>query len=267
MSNIMLVGGSGTGKTSAILSMPTDRDCIVIATDVSTLPTLKMWSKMKKTAPGKVPAPFVNDLCTNGGTIHVAEYFHSDQMSLSDLAKYTIRGKTELQIGRPLFDMISAIANFRCPQCSKEIGDLEKADENGKYRIVVCDGASGLNDLAMLQETQGKSTKTISNWGDAMDNEFEIIKKLCTMRTPFVLITHLQKMQDEVTGQVLLFPDFLGQKLGPRIPRFFNDVVQAVREGSKFKWSNMSYVSDLRSGVIPLSSDITPDFSDYIGGE
>ena len=94
-----------------------------------------------------------------------------------------------------------------------------------------------------------------------MAAEEKIIKKFCSdLRCFFVLTAHIQRIYDEVIGQQQLMVDALGNKLAPKLPKDFSDVVLAVRDGSKYSWSTAAVQVDLKASTLPLSDKLEPSF-------
>lgn len=75
-----------------------------------------------------------------------------------------------------------------------------------------------------------------------------------------VITGHLEKEPDEMTGGITLQAATLGQKLAPRIARFFSDIIMAKREGTKWSWSTTAFGADLKARNVGWSENIDPTF-------
>jgi hypothetical protein len=56
----------------------------------------------------------------------------------------------------------------------------------------------------------------------------------------------------------------LGRKLGPKLPRFFSDVVHVKRDGPKFTWSTSTPNVETKARNVPISGDLSPSFGPII---
>jgi hypothetical protein len=115
--------------------------------------------------------------------------------------------------------------------------------------------------MAMNLVTGSKPVKSMADWGVAIDNLERLIVKLCVdTKCHFVLLAHLEREVDEVTGGTSLMASTLGRKLAPKLPRFFSDVVQAKRNVDKFVWSTAASNVDLKARNLPIADNLDPSF-------
>lgn len=160
-------------------------------------------------------------------------------------------------------EVLNTLANFKCDRTGEEFGAV---DSWGTDRAIVIDSLSGLNQMAMDLVVGSKPTKAMSDWMIAMDNLERLITQLCTgIGTHFVLISHLEREQDEITGAVRVMTSTLGRKLAPKLPRNFDDVVLATTgKGNDFVWSTVSSQADLKNRNLPRSDSLAPSFVQLI---
>jgi hypothetical protein len=176
-------------------------------------------------------------------------------LSQSDLQK-TQGNRIEY---RQFIEFLSTCANFTCDRTGQQFGPI---DSFGTDRCVAWDGLSGLSIMAMDLVCGNKPIKTLSDWGVAMDNlERSISKATNNTQCSFVLTAHVEREIDEVFGGTKINVSTLGKKLAPKIPRFFDEVVQAVRVGDQFHWSNMDNGVDLKKRLLPFGEDLAPNFT------
>jgi hypothetical protein len=81
----------------------------------------------------------------------------------------------------------------------------------------------------------------------------------------------VEKEMDEISGTQRVMTSTLGRKLAPKIPRFFGEVVYAIRtvdgDGKpKFTWSTVDRTADLKNRVLPVGANLTPDFKAVVEG-
>jgi len=84
------------------------------------------------------------------------------------------------------------------------------------------------------------------------------------LRAHFVLICHAEAEVDEVTGGKTVTAATLGRKLGPKLGRFFSEVIHTKRDGNKFSWSTASYNYDLKTRYMSISETLEPSFKPMI---
>ena len=138
---------------------------------------------------------------------------------------------------------------------------LNAQNQYGMNRVIVIDSLTGLSITAMNLVTGSKPVKSIADWGIAIDNLERLLTKLCVdTRVHFVLIGHVEREVDEVTGGTSLMASTLGRKLAPKLPRFFSDVIHVVRKGKDFSWSTATVGMDLKARNVPISEGLAPSF-------
>jgi hypothetical protein len=168
-------------------------------------------------------------------------------------------GKTEM---RSLERLLDNIQNFHCERTGKDYGDVT---EWGDERAFALDSMSGLNLIALSHTIGYKPSAHQGEWGIAMNMEEQLILKLTSdCRCMFILTGHVDREFDTVIGTTRLAPAALGSKLGPRIPRFFSEVIRARRDGINFLWSTAEVEMSLKNRALPVSSKLDPDFAPII---
>lgn len=245
---ILLVGGSGGGKTHSIrtlLAAGKEVFCIFTEPGMEVLsdcdPARLHWHYI---APSSTPWAQMIDSATKINTMSFE--------SLTKMPDINKRQHTEF------IELLSTLANFRCDRTGEVFGPV---DDWGTDRFLVIDSLSGLNIMAMNLVTGTKPVKSMADWGVAMDNLERIITKLTTDLTcGLVLTAHLERETDEMTGGITLMASTLGKKLAPRLPRFFSDVIHARRDGDKFSWSTATFNVDLKARNVPIGENLSPSF-------
>lgn len=155
-------------------------------------------------------------------------------------------------------DLLKALSNFTCDRDGKSYGPVDKWNTD---RCLVVDSLSGVNIMAMNLVVGSKPVKSMADWGVAMDNLERLIQKLCIDTTcHFALIAHSEREVDEVLGGSKIMAGTLGRKLGPKLPRFFSDVILAEKTGDKFTWSTAALGADLKARNLPIKDGMNPDF-------
>ncbi len=159
---------------------------------------------------------------------------------------------------RQFIEFLNCCANFSDDRTGECFGAIDDWDTS---RVIAVDGMSGLSIMAMDLVCGNKPAKTMADWGMAMDNLERLITKLsCGTKCSFVLTAHLDRELDEISGGTKVTVSTLGRKLAPKIPRFFDEVVQTTRDGNKFYWSTAESGSDLKARKLKISDNLAPSF-------
>lgn len=246
--NVMLCGTTGTGKTHAL------RTLVAAGLEVFVLFTEPGMEVLADIPPEKLhwhyiaPAsPAFADMISSAQKINTMSFD-----ALTKLPDINKRNYTEF------IDVLTTLSNFRCDRTGESYGSV---DEWGPERAIVVDSLTGLSIMAMNLVAGSKPVKSMADWGVAIDNLERLITKLCVdTKCHFILLAHLERETDEVTGGSSLMASTLGRKLAPKLPRFFSDVVQAKRNVDKFVWSTAASNVDLKARNLPIADNLPPSF-------
>lgn len=257
--NVMLVGATGTGKTTAI--------CKLIEAGLN---VRALFTEPGQESIFKYFADKGEDLPPNFHWKYIAPAA-PDFAAMIDSAKKinTLSFKALAELGDinkkkygEFIDILTTLSRFIS---DRDGSDLGSADSWGTDAVLVVDSLSGLNMAAMNLVVGSKPAKSMADWGVAIDNLERLLTKLTTdLRCHFILTSHLERETDEVTGGTQLMASTLGKKLAPKLPRFFSDVVHCRREGDQFYWSTITTNVDLKARNLPLADKIKPDFGQIL---
>lgn len=247
--NVMLLGASGAGKTYSLRTLV---KAGITPMCVFTEPGFEVL--------GDIPCPQLHWRYLPPAPANWAALIDSAQkintLSLESLAKLSDINKAK---HAQYIDLLKTLSNFKCDRCGQEFG---AADSWGTDRAVVLDSLSGVNVMAMSLVVGSKPVKSQSDWGIAQDNLERLVMNLCVnTRAHFILLAHSEREVDEVMGGAKIMASTLGRKLAPKLPRFFSDVVLAVKEGAKFSWSTAAVGADLKARNLPIADNLPPDFA------
>jgi hypothetical protein len=246
--NILLLGESGSGKTYSLRTLiDAGLTLFVLQTEpggtvLADLPEDKYHCHY--IAPATAPWDAMADSAKKINTLSMKALAQMDGINKREYAQW--------------IEVIETLGDFKCDRCGTSYGDVSTWDND---RVLVIDSLSGLNIMAMDLVVGSKPTKSMADWGIAMDNLGRLINKLVTdTKCHLVLTAHLEPERDEVTGRVVNMPSTLGRKLAPQLPRFFDDCINTIREGSTWKWSTATANTALKARDLPIDDNLAPSF-------
>lgn len=135
-------------------------------------------------------------------------------------------------------------------------------DSWGLDRVFCVDGLSELSNASMKMVVGNKPMSSQPDYGVAQNNLMNFLRLLtqgiiCTT----VMIAHVSRETDEITGGVKLMTKAIGKALANEIPQLFSDVIYAVREGASFYWDTAAGNVDTKTRNLPIKSKQKPDFA------
>ena len=161
-------------------------------------------------------------------------------------------------------DIMTTMNDFVCDRCGVHFGGVQNWNTD---RAIVIDSLSGLNTMSMDLVIGGKPVKHQGEWGVAMDNLERLIQKMIGgTQCHFILTSHLDSSTDLFSGRRVLTASALGQKLAPKLPPLFDDVILCRQDTSGWYWSTATDGVVLKSRSLPRSDKLTPDFTPIIQG-
>lgn len=258
--SVLLMGAPGSGKSFSLHTLlkeglevfvlatePGAMETVLDACMKNNVPTAKLhWSYISPAAPGW------KNLSAMASQINLLGY--------EDLTK--LKSGINKSSSNQVMKLIAALENFKCDHCGKEFGDCATW---GVDRALVLDSLSGLNLLAMSNTIGLKPAAHQGEWGVAMNFEEQIIHGLVSGLTCFFILTaHVDRDQDLLTGGTILAPAALGRKLGPKLGRFFSEVVFSRRKGTSFSWSTADVSADLKNRSLPIADELQPTFKPIV---
>lgn len=151
--------------------------------------------------------------------------------------------------------------------CANPVSDRDgtkfpPVDSWGTDMIFVIDGLTELSNAAMKMQVGNKPTAAPPDYGVAQNNLMNFLR-LCAQgsRYTFVLIAHVQRSKNEITGSETIQVNTVGQAICSEIPPMFSDVIFTVREWSTFTWDTAAYGVDTKTRSLGYRSKITHDFA------
>jgi len=257
----LLMGPAGSGKTTSLATFARKGvECFVIVTEPTGVDSLlDAWDREKLPIDllhyAVIPpaSPGWDGLKDMGVKINA--------MSYKDLSELKSGLGKEKMKQYPL--LVHNMENFLDERTGTNYGDITTW---GPDRMLAMDSLSGLSLIA-LQHTVGfKPSPHQGEWGIAMSAVENLVLKLSSdCKCFFVLISHVEREPDELTGATKVSVSTLGRKLAPKIPRFFSEVIRARKDPTgKFLWATVDTESDLKNRALPTGNAIAADFGPVI---
>lgn len=248
---VLLMGDSGTGKTKALESLI---DCgitpFVIATEQNAVQELNKFPK------GKFHYKYIPP--TPGETVDFSSAL--DMLEKVNRLSYDLLTKVADPFKQAHNKLVQVIAT-----CNKFISDVDGKDYGnaaqwGTDRCLVWDSLSGISDMAFALVVGNKPVRAMPDYQVAQ-NAVRMGLNICVATVcPFVLIAHLSREKDEITGGTTITASSVGNKLGPDLPRMFSDVIRAKREGTKFSWDTADSQAIVVGRHLPIGQGLPPSF-------
>lgn len=261
----LLVGESGNGKTHAIRTLiGTGIQPIVLATEpgmraLSTCenPGCKICRK-----DGRIielpPIPWAYVGPNSGGLtnlIEVAKAINTkDQSGLASM-KDMRRGEYDQFV-----KVLKLIESF-VDSDGKDWGNVMQWNTD---RCLIIDGLSSINTMVMDLFVGRRPLYDKSDYGIAQKPLLSFITLLTAQtRCHFVLIAHPERGNDEV-GLSKITVSSVGKALAPELPRLFDDMPYADRNGDKFVWNTAAVGRISKGRNLPIKADLAPDFKQIV---
>lgn len=247
---VILFGDSGTGKTHALETLVrAGITPFVIATEQNFMQTLK--EHLGKTMHYK----YIDPKPVHGLDNVLDMVSKINKLSYENLCK-TIDPFRQQHV--KFLDVITATNKFVCDCCKKDWGAVQ---DWGTDRAFCLDSLSGMSDMAFGLVVGNKPVRSLPDYGMAQQ-ALKMFLDVCTtqIKCMFVLIAHVDREKDEITGGTTLTLKTVGNKLGPDLPRLFSDVIRARREGTNYTWDTADSQSTVVARHIPTAANQAPSF-------
>jgi hypothetical protein len=184
----------------------------------------------------------------------------ANQLSFEALTQ--MKGSFDKPEYQQYYELLRTLSNFKDDITGAELGAI---DTWGPDTCFTLDSLSGLNIMVRDYVTGAKPVLAPGEWQIMMEQEERLINLIASnTKCMFVLTAHVEREMNEVTGGTINTAGALGKRLAPKLPRFFSEVIHTHRVGSKYLWSTMTEMYDLKQRSLPLSDKLEPDFGPII---
>lgn len=256
----LIIGPAGTGKTTVIVTLlELDLKVRMLATEPSAPNRVLEECKKRGIDDTKFDWKFVSPSPVKWDSL-IESARLVNTMTLKDLAE--MKGGIAKQDGQQWITFLQSIQNFRSDRDGSDWGD---ATEWGPDCALVIDGLSGVNTMSRNLTVGLKPNPSPGEWGIMQGSILNLLTKLTSDCKCFlVVIAHVERENNELTGINNITVSTLGAKLAPKLPPLFTNVVLAKRTGAVFNWSTADVGVDTKNGDLPLSPTLEPTFKPIV---
>jgi len=251
----LLVGPTGTGKTSSIATMvEAGVETFVLFAEGGLGTLLGYWLRQGKAIPETLhwyelpitPVSF-EELADQAREVNTLPY---------DLLCKKVDPKRKQH--NQFEELYRVLHNFVDQKDGRAYGPV---DSWGTGRCLAIDSLSGISPLALSLVAGNKTTLDKPHYGQAQRQIETLLRKLVYgCRCHFVLTAHPAREADEVLGGLKLYPSTVGKALAPVISPMFDDVLFSTREGDKFQWTSNNPQIDLKARHFPITGNFPQTF-------
>lgn len=248
MPKVLLMGPSGSGKTHAIRTLV---ESGITPFVIFTEPGMEVVGDIPKE---KLHWRYIPPVSSSFDALaDMAKKVNT--LSFESLTKVIDPNRSKYN---QLLEVIATCNEFKCDRTGESFGSVDSWPQD---RCLVIDSLTGINKMAMNLVVGGRPTKSMADWGLAQDMIRKLVDHLTTVPScMFVLIAHVARERDEITGGTYVTINTLGQKLAPELPVFFSDVILTQRTGSEFTWSTAAPQTDTKARNLKIGEKLPPSF-------
>lgn len=260
--NVLLEGAAGTGKTYSIGSLVNfdpALEVFYLGLESGIESLMAVWKDQGKEIP-----PNLHWNILNTGDSDWLGALTKKAKDIGDLTQdslYKLQDHTRGQRNN-FHKMLTLLADFEDQRTGQRFGSVGKWGPN---RALVIDGLTGLGEVAMSLVIGNKPVRSQTDWGIAQDQCYGLVVNLtdaCKMH--FILLAHIEREKDELTGGTKIMTSALGQKLAPKLIPKFSDVILSRRVAAEWSWSTADSQTDLKTRNLPVSDKISPSFANIL---
>lgn len=258
----LIQGAPGSGKTDILLTYVTeaDLDLFIIVTEANGVESLIDSMRRRKADPSKVHWMHIQPSNMDIKAL-IASADQISRISNSDLQKIDNPGRLEKHKHRQYVTFLEACNNFVDDRTGKNFGPVT---DWGPDRALCVDSLTGINKMVTKLQVGNRGTLTLPDYNVTQLAIGDILDTLCGLQCFFTMTAHIEWEKDEVTGRRSLTASTIGQKLAPKIPIEFSEVVKAYRTGKEFWWSTEEEEAALKARSLPMSARIRPGFGQIV---
>ncbi len=256
----LVIGAAGAGKTTANVTLLAEGLYVRMLATEPTAPN-RVLEECKKRGidDSKFDWQFVSPSPPSWDTLIQSGQI-VNTMTLKDIAD--MRGGIAKSDGKQWLAMLISMQQFRSDRTGLILGDVTEWGPDVAY---VIDGFTGVSTMSRNLTVGLKPNPAPGEWGVMQSNILNVVQKLTADCKCFlVLIAHVERETNEISGMNNITVSTLGAKLAPKIPPLFTNVVYAQRAMSNFTWSTATIGVDTKNGDLPLADNLPPSFKPIV---
>lgn len=261
--NVLLMGPAGTGKTYSLHTLVDwaakhDMEVCVLFTESGLETLLGAWSDNNLPVPQNLYWHFINSTPLPMSALIDA----ADKVGRLNYEAITKLQDPMRSQNNTYAEILKACDKFVDQRTGKDLGSVASWGTN---RIFVIDGLTDLSIAAMKMVIGNKPTASMPDYGVAQNNLMNFLRLLTNgCRCHFVLLSHVTREKDEISGGVKLMVKAIGSAIAGDIPTMFSDVIYTVRDVTSFYWDTAHSMADVKTRNLPISGKIAPDFGQIL---
>lgn len=255
--NVLLEGPAGTGKTHSIgtlVDYDPNLQVHYMAFESGSESLLGYWADSGKSIPKNLHIYTVKPASAGWSEMaDQAKYINT--LSYEALKKQTDPNRSKYDQYEKFLRTFNEV---REDNSDTKFGAVDKWGSN---RVLVIDGLTGLGEAVMRAVIGGKADRDQKDWGLAQNMLEQLLRKLtsdCVCH--FVLMAHVERETDLISGGSKITMSTLGRALAPKIPPMFSDVILTTRNVAQWYWDNANPQADLKFRNLPIGDKNPPNF-------
>ena len=254
---ILMLGMEGSGKTDSIRTLieaGLKVFCVFLEPGMEVLQDGSRGRRVYSCADGlhwhyiPVATPSFADMMDSAEKLNTFSFKALSEMAPMNRDKY-----------RAYYELMVCMAGLKCDRCGTNFGPADKLPYN--EWCVVNDSLTSISKAALFGHIGSKPAVHKGEYGVCMFNIERYVDKFTNdMPCMGLMLAHIDKEPNEVSGGFENMVSTLGQKLAPKIPRPFSDVILSKRSKGDFKWSTTEADYKLKTRNFEFSDSIQPTF-------
>jgi hypothetical protein len=257
--NVLIFGESGTGKTYSIKTLvDAGLDVFALFLEPGLETLIGAYSDHDKPIPKNLHWHYLQPR-TQG--------FAQLQSSADAIGKFDLSGLAKMKDmkrgqNNPIIDLYGLLNDFQDQHTGEKFGPV---DSWGNDRVLVIDSLSALSRMLFEMVIGTKPVKDMADWGIVQQALMSLLHKLtsgCVCH--FVLIAHVEREQDLISGGTKLMLSAPGKAITAQIPQPFSDVILSARENATFYWDTANSQASVKTRNLPIASKNPADFAPIV---